>query len=153
ALACIPVLACLLACGIAAGVRRAVVPTPAAASWQSGWLQREAALRMRLRADPQNDAARLQLAVVLLNEAPPRAGLPQNGRPLPEVPDRAYTSHLAGQLPASPAFREARQLAASVARHGRDGPERGRAWYQLSLMSYYSDEAQGRLACLKAAAR
>src|SRR5262245_58961732 len=67
---CLPVLVFLLAGGIAAGLRTATLPAAMAAQASERRLvERETAVRARVEARPDDDGARLQLAIERLHQA------------------------------------------------------------------------------------
>ena len=151
----LPVLVFLVAGGIAAGLGHATWPAALAArASERRLLEREAAFRARLEARPDDDEARLQLAIERLHQALVQAQYATEQPSEPGASNQyAYPEQLAAVLPRSPAFLEAQQLAREVAMHAREPRLRARAWFRLSQMRGYAGDRVGQRACLEAAAR
>jgi hypothetical protein len=151
-LACI--LSLLLTGGISADLCRGAAQPQAARSVRVGLAEKESALRARLRGDPGDDLARLNLSGLLLEYALEEAHESDPAWTEPGSPGcPPYKEHLAGVLPASTAFAEARRLAEEVAAQGRDRRVRARAWFRLSRVEYYLGNPHGQVACMEAAMR
>jgi hypothetical protein len=148
----------LLVAILLAGLRFTTAPPPPARAAARGaggaWSNREAAARQRLRGEPGEDGARLQLAGALIGRALFEA---QQAYPTERAttPDEAAAleSRCAQAQWVSPRMAEARQLLDEVARQGRDRPERAVDWARLGgLYRQMGGDAEAT-ACLAPAAR
>jgi hypothetical protein len=114
------------------------------------WREREAAVQARLREDPRDDHARLDLAGLLMMKALAR----MEDTPLEAQPGGTSSEgDLTASSAASPALVEAWGLAAAVAEQGRNPRLRARGWLRLSLIEYHLGHPQASLDAKKAALR
>jgi hypothetical protein len=154
ALASVAALVFLLLAGTLAWLRFSI-PAPAAPrADEAVWLTQEAAQRQRLRGDPRDDRARLQLATALIGQARLEAQRAYPAERAATPADAVALEDLsAASVRSSPRLVEARWLAEAVARHGRDRRQRGPAWALLSTIERLEGDDEGAMACMEAAAR